>query len=141
MLVKNIKYTDYEGVEREEKFYFNFNRAELVEMELKEEGGLAKMIDKIVAEKDTPRVIELFKVLILGAYGEKSPDGKRFIKSEELSEAFSQTEAYVEMFIELGTDANAGAAFINGVLPSNLVEDVEKQAAIRKKMVELNKGE
>lgn len=141
MLVKNIKYTDYDGVEREEKFYFNFNRAELVEMELKEEGGLAKMIDKIVAEKDTPRVIELFKVLILDAYGEKSPDGKRFIKSKELSEAFSQTEAYVEMFIELGTDANAGAAFINGVLPSNLVEDVEKQAAIRKKTDELNKGE
>lgn len=141
MLVKNIKYTDYDGVEREEKFYFNFNRAELVEMELKEEGGLAKMIDKIVAEKDTPRVIELFKVLILDAYGEKSPDGKRFIKSKELSEAFSQTEAYVEMFIELGTDANAGAAFINGVLPSNLVEDVEKQASIRKKMDELNKGE
>lgn len=141
MLVKNIKYTDYDGVEREEKFYFNFNRAELVEMELKEEGGLAKMIDKIVAEKDTPRVIELFKVLILDAYGEKSPDGKRFIKSKELSEAFSQTEAYVEMFIELGTDANAGAAFINGVLPSNLVEDVEKQTAIRKQMDELNKGE
>lgn len=141
MLAKTIKYTDYDGVEREEKFYFNFNRAELVEMELKEEGGLAKMIDKIVAEKDTPKVIELFKVLILGAYGEKSPDGKRFIKSKELSEAFSQTEAYVEMFIELGTDANAGAAFINGVLPSNLVEDVEKQAAIRKQMDELNKGE
>lgn len=141
MLAKTIKYTDYEGVEREEKFYFNFNRAELVEMELKEEGGLAKMIDKIVAEKDTPRVIELFKVLILDAYGEKSPDGKRFIKSKELSEAFSQTEAYVEMFMELGTDANAGAAFINGVLPSNLVEDVEKQTAIRKKMDELNKGE
>lgn len=141
MLAKTIKYTDYDGVEREEKFYFNFNRAELVEMELKEEGGLAKMIDKIVAEKDTPRVIELFKILILDAYGEKSPDGKRFIKSKELSEAFSQTEAYVEMFMELGTDANAGAAFINGVLPSNLVEDVEKQTAIRKKMDELNKGE
>jgi hypothetical protein len=137
MLKKTIKYTDYNGVEREEDFYFNFNRAELVEMELKEEGGLTTMIDKIIAEKQTPKVIELFKTLILKAYGEKSPDGKRFIKSKELSEAFSQTEAYVEMFMELGTDAKAGAAFVNGVLPAGLIDDVNKQVELRKQLEEV----
>ena len=123
MLKKTITYTDYNNVERKEDFYFNLSKAEVVEMEAGTVGGLAQMIDKIVAAQDVPSIIKLFKELILKAYGEKSADGKRFIKSPELAEAFSQTEAYTNLFMELATDANAAAEFVNGISPVDIPKD------------------
>lgn len=117
MLKRTIKYEDYNGVKREEEFLFNLSKAEVAEMELSVTGGLVQMIDKIVAEEDGAKIIALFKEIILSSYGEKSADGKRFIKSEELSLGFSQTEAYSNLFMELATDAEAAAAFVNGIVP------------------------
>jgi hypothetical protein len=118
MLKKKITYVDFDGITRTEDFYFNLTKAEVTEMEMSTEGGLAKMLEKIVAAKDSKRIIEVFKDLILKAYGEKSPDGKRFIKNQELRDAFAQTEAYSELFMELATNADASAAFVNGIVPS-----------------------
>lgn len=122
MLKKTITYTDYNGNERTEDFYFNFTKAELMEMELGVSGGLAEMIQKVTATQDAPTIIKIFKDLVLKAYGEKSPDGKRFVKSNELREAFSQTEAYSNLFMELATDSNAAANFVNGIMPSDMVK-------------------
>lgn len=118
MLKKKITYTDYNGVERSEDFYFNLTKAELMEMEMSTVGGFTEMVQRIVAANDAPSIIKIFKELILKAYGEKSPDGKRFIKSKEISDAFSQTEAYSQLFMELATDANAAADFVNGLVPN-----------------------
>lgn len=117
MLKKTITYTDYNGQERTEDFYFNLNKAEIAEMEMSTTGGLTEMINRIVAAKDAPSIIQIFKKLILKAYGEKSLDGKRFVKSDELSTAFSQTEAYSKLFMELATDDKAAANFFNGIIP------------------------
>jgi len=117
MLKKTITYVDYDGHERTETFYFNLNKAELTEMELSESGGLTKLIEKITSELDAGRIVSLFKEIILKSYGEKSPDGRRFIKSPELSEAFSQTEAYSDLYMELATDSDAAVAFMNGIVP------------------------
>jgi len=117
MLKKTIKYVDYDGIEREETFYFNLTKAEVTELETSVDGGLSKMLEKIVEEKDIKRTIEMFKKIILFSYGEKSPDGRRFIKSQELRDGFSQTEAYSELFMEMATDADAAIAFINGITP------------------------
>lgn len=130
MLSKKIKYTDYNGVEREETFLFNLSKAELMEMELGTAGGLADMIKNIVAAQDTPSIVKIFKELVLKAYGEKSPDGKRFIKIDEkgnpLSVGFSQTEAYSNLFMELATDADAAAKFVRGIVPGDIdISDVD----------------
>lgn len=117
MLKKTITYTDYDGNERTEDFYFNLTKAEITEMELSHDGGLTKLIEKIVAEQDSKRIVEIFKDLILRAYGEKSPDGKRFVKNQELRDAFAQTEAYSDLFMELATDAEAAVAFVNSIIP------------------------
>lgn len=124
MLKKTITYTDYNGVERTENFYFNLSKAEILEMEMSTAGGLAEMIQRIVDSKEVPALIKIFKDLILKAYGEKSDDGKRFIKKPELTDAFTQTEAYSQLFMELATDADAAAAFVNGIIPANLAEQV-----------------
>ena len=118
MLKKTVTYTDYNGVERTEDFYFNLTKAEVTEMELSTDGGLEAMIRKVVSEKNAPAIVKIFKALVLKAYGEKSPDGRRFIKNDEIRDAFSQTEAYSDIFMELATDADAAAAFVNGIIPS-----------------------
>lgn len=129
MLTKIITYTDYNGVERTEPFYFNLNKAELMEMELSTEGGMADMIKRIVDAKDAPAIIKIFKELILKAYGEKSADGKRLVKSPEIATAFAQTEAYSQLFMELATDSDAASAFVNGIVP-NIPEAAAMPATI-----------
>ena len=120
MLKKTIKYTDYDGNEREEDFYFNVSKAEVTEMELSKEGGMSEYIKKISAAQNAPELIKLFKEIITKSYGEKSLDGKRFIKNKELTEAFPQTEAYSELFVELASNADEAVKFINGIMPKNM---------------------
>lgn len=132
MLKKEITYTDYNGVERKEAKYFNLSKAEIMEMELSTTGGFAEMIEKIVAAQDIPSIVAVFKELILKAYGEKSPDGKRFMKvvnGVRLADEFAETEAYSALFMELATDAEAAAAFINGIVPSDVSSELSKKTA------------
>lgn len=129
MLKKIITYTDYNGVERTEPFYFNLSKAELMEMELGVTGGMTEMLDKIIAAKDAPSLTKTFKEMIMKAYGVKSDDGKRLIKSEELSIAFTQTEAYSVLFMELITDDKAAADFVNGIIPNEIQTEVAAQTA------------
>lgn len=120
MLKKTMTYTDYNGVERTEDFYFNLTKAEIMEMELSTSGGLAEYIQAIVNAKDAPAIIKVFKELVLKAYGQKSADGRRFIKKAELTEEFEQTEAYSELFMTLATDADEASKFVNGIMPADI---------------------
>lgn len=128
MLKKSITYTDYNGAERTEDFYFNLSKAELMEMQNSTAGGLAEAITKIIAAQDEPAIFKLFKEIILKAYGEKSADGKRFVKSDEISTAFSQTEAYSELLVELSTDSDKAAEFVNKVIPAGLAKEANLPA-------------
>lgn len=127
MLKKSIKYKDYNGVEHTEDFYFNLSKAELTEMELSTTGGYGEMLQGIIEAEEHTKLVPIIKDIIFKSYGEKSEDGKRFIKSPELSLAFSQTEAYSELFMEIATDAEASAAFVNGIIPVDVKEQVEAQ--------------
>ena len=120
MLKKTITYVDYNGMERTEDFYFNLSKAEVAEMELSVQGGFSKMLEEIVASKDNVQIVNLFKQMVLKSYGEKSPDGRRFIKSDEIAQAFAQTEAYSEIFMELALNEDKAAEFVNGIMPANL---------------------
>lgn len=117
MLKKTITFVDYDDVERTEDFYFNLTEAEVTEMELSVDGGLVKFIEKIIAGQQGPKMVQLFKDIILKSYGEKSADGRRFVKSELLSNEFSQTPAYSILFMELATSAEAATVFLNGIIP------------------------
>ena len=127
MLQKLITYTDYNGNQRSENFYFNLTKAELMDMELGVTGGMRQLLQLIMDKQDIPKIIDAFKEIIFKAYGEKSPDGRRFVKSKELSEAFSQTEAFSDLYMELITDANAAAAFINGIVPAEIRDSMTEE--------------
>lgn len=120
MLKETIVYTDFNGLERKEDFYFNLTKAELMEMELGIAGGLAEKIQRVVDAQDTPQILKVFKDLVLDAYGIKSDDGKRFIKNQEIRDAFAQTEAYSILFMKLATNADEAAKFINGIVPADM---------------------
>lgn len=120
MLKKSIKYTDYNGVERVEDFYFNLSKAEVAEMELSVDGGMSAMLENIVKSNNNKEIVGMFKEIILKAYGEKSEDGKRFVKNKELTEGFAQTEAFSELFVELALNEDKAAEFVKGILPGEL---------------------
>lgn len=136
MIKKTIKYVDFKGNEREEDFYFNLSKPELMEMELTTKGGMSEYLEKIVKAQTKEELIKWFKIIILKSYGEKSEDGRRFIKSEELSTAFSQTGAFEKLYMELVTDEQKAADFINAIVPEFTEEELaaasEKKIAVVK---------
>ena len=124
MLKKTVTYVDYNGVERTEDFYFNLTSAEVMEQELITPGGFSALLQKIIDANDIPSIVEVVKKILLMSYGVKSDDGRRFVKSAELSEAFKQTEAYTMIFMEIATNAEKGVEFIQGIFPKDLVSKV-----------------
>lgn len=135
MLKKTIKYTDFNGNEVTEDFYFNLTKAEVAEMELGAsrldadgniKGGMQDLLAEIVASGSGQRIMDTFKEILARSYGMRSEDGKRFIKSKELFEEFTQSAAYSEFFMELITDADAASSFIKAVMPADLTVESDK---------------
>lgn len=117
MIKETVTYTDFNGNERTDSFYFNLTEAELVELEVGVEGGLKAILEKIIKEDDQRQIMEYFKKIVLMAYGEKSADGRYFEKSDKIRNGFAPTEAYSKIFMKMSTDAAAASKFIKGILP------------------------
>lgn len=122
MLKRTVSYEDYNGNPQSDVFYFNLTEAELLEMESTYDRGYAETLQYIVDTENTKELIAEFKKLVLFAYGEKSEDGKVFVKNEDITTRFSQHAAYSALFMELATNAEAASAFMNGIIPKKLVE-------------------
>ena len=119
MIKKTITYTDYNGNQRTESFWFNLTKAEVTRMEMSVQGGMAEMIDRIIDAQDAPSLISTCETMMQKSYGVKTPDGRGFVKKPEDLEAFMATEAYSELFMELVTNATAAAEFVNGIMPND----------------------
>ena len=132
MLKETIKYTDFNGVEREEDYYFNLTKTELIRMEMSKNGSLTGLLTKITKANDMPEIFEAMENLILKAYGEKSVDGRRFDKSEEISANFMNSLAYDVLFDKLTSDANYAYKFLMGILPAELADKAKKDPEILK---------
>lgn len=126
MIKKTVTFTDFDGVERTEDFYFHLSKAELAELQLSVVGGFEKLAESIKQKQDFPKAVNIFKELILKSYGEKSADGRRFMKSPEIVKNFEETEAYSIIFMELATDEKAANEFMSGVVPADMAKDIAK---------------
>lgn len=131
MLKKTITYKDYFGNERTEDLYFNFTKSEAVKFEHSYPGGMVAYIEKISKEMDSIKLVSLFEDLILMFYGERSEDGKRFMKSKEISNAFKETRAYDILFMEIFTDGVVAAEFINGAIEFEVPENEKMLADLK----------
>ena len=123
MYVKNITYNDYNGEERCERAYFNLSQAELTEYAYSVEGGLYNYVNRLIVTKNVPELMKMFKDIIVKSYGEKSADGRRFVKSPELTKAFMETEAYSNFFMELVTKPESVNEFLNGIMPVKMTQE------------------
>ena len=130
MYKRTITYTDYFGQERKEDVYFNLNRSELTKLQLSTQRGYVNMLQDLIDKNDGPTIMKTFDEIIRMAYGEKSEDGRRFIKSPELSEAFTQTPMYDQLYMELCTDAKAAAEFVNNIIPQDLRDEASKKDVV-----------
>ncbi len=127
MYKKTITYVDFDDVERTEDYYFNLTKSELMEMDFSATGGMEKMIKSVIAAQDSKRIMEIFKEIILKSYGEKSLDGKRFIKVRDghrLADDFAETGAYDALFMELATNDKSATEFITGIIPQSLAVEL-----------------
>ena len=129
MFKETVSYEDYDGNQRTEDFYFNLTKPELLELNFENAGGLEKYLKKIVDSNNNKEIISTFKKIVLMAYGEKSDDGRRFIKSDEMKKEFEQSAAYPEIFMKYATDANAAAKFVNGVFPKDMAGQLKDTPA------------
>lgn len=129
MYKKLIVYKDYNGNERKEFFYFNLTKVELSKWEVETSGGMREILENIIKTQDRKGLVELFDDVIRRSYGEKSSDGKYFMKSEEILQRFISTEAYTTLFMELASNDTAASEFINGIMPPELLEEARKEAA------------
>lgn len=125
MIKRTIAYTDFDGNNREEDFYFHLTKQELVEMEASRLGGLGKFLEKIVAEQNKKQLVEYIKEFIVMSYGVKSPDGRRFTKTQEVKDAFTETEAFSALFMEMASDDEAFAKFVYGVIPAEMAKEID----------------
>lgn len=132
MLKRNITYTDFNGEEVTETLYFNLSFPELVELEVEEDDGFERVIQQIIASGSRKELVRIFKKLILDAYGEKSKDGKTFVKNEEIREKFYQSAAYTALFTELATDDEAAVDFMVGILPADMQAQARNEANAQK---------
>ena len=132
MIVYNETYTDYDGNQRTEEFRFHFNQAELLEMEMSTEGGFSARVNRIINANSHPELLQVMKTFILEAYGVKSEDGRRFMKNDEIRQAFVESPVYSKIFMRLTTGPKAAelaSEFINGVTPDDMPKPMAAPAA------------
>lgn len=126
MYKKTITYTDYNDVEQTEDFYFNLSKAELMKIQIQNNGTLQAKLERLMNTRETSEIAQIFQDIIDMSYGIKSDDGKRFIKNQEVLDAFKQSEAYSELYVELTTNTDAAVEFITGIIPAKIAEQLDK---------------
>lgn len=126
MLKKTITYTDYDGKARTEDFWFNLSKTELTKLDAELPGGVLGVLRKIIDKKDRKALVDFIETLILRSYGEKTLDGKRFVKTLDMAEEFMQTPAYDELFMSILSDTDSQTSFINGVIPQSMAKEIEQ---------------
>lgn len=129
MIKKTVTYKDLNGKERTETFYFHYFESEIMDMEMSEEGGLAERIQRIIDAKDQASLLKVIKKFVVDAYGIKSDDGRRFIKNQDVKDAFVECPAYSKIYMELLTNDELAAEFVNKVVPEDMAAQLAELVA------------
>jgi hypothetical protein len=129
MLKKTVTFEDLDGNEVTEDFYFHLSKADIIEMEASEQGGMAQHLAAMIATNDNGQILSAVKLILERTVGRRSEDGRRFERSKEITEAFMQSDAYSVVFMDLVTDAAKAAEFFKGVIPAQAAAKLEASMA------------
>lgn len=141
MIKEKVTYYDLFDNEVEEELFFNLNQAELTKLAYSVDGGLEKYIQETIDANDTGRLVALLETFILESYGKPSDDGRRFIKNDKLREEFRESQAYAELFMKLVSDETAATAFLEGIIPKTLKNQIESNPETKKMLDQIKAGE
>ena len=126
MYKKTITYKDYDGKERTEEHYFNLDEGELMEMYMSVPGGYPAMLQRVVNEQSEPELFKIFKEIVVKSYGEKTGDGKYFLKEDDdgrpLVRKFLQSKAYSALMMEFMTKTQSFTDFANQIIPADMAK-------------------
>ena len=124
MIKKTITYEDFNGGKQTEDVYFHLSKTELIDLEYSFEGGLTEILPELIKDKNIPKILELFKSIILKSYGKRSEDGRTFIKNEEEAQEFLKSPVFDALFMELLSSPETATAFIGGIIPKDLSRNI-----------------
>lgn len=141
MFKKTVTYRDFNDVERTEEYFFHLSTTEVLKLEKNKDGSLSEQLEKIQRDEDEAAMLDMITKLVLLAYGEKSEDGRRFVKSDKLVEEFTETEAYSQIFLDIMTNENELIDFITGILPKEMSQEVQKAMKEQEKLVPMSSSE
>lgn len=116
MVKKTIAYTDFNGVQRKDDFFFHMSLPEVTRLQASvSPETFDEHILRIAKEGKEGAILQLLEKIILGAYGVKSPDGKSFIKTQEETRNFEYSQAYAELFEQLLLQPEEMRVFAEGI--------------------------
>ena len=137
MFSKTFEYMGYDGQPHKETWWFNLSEEELYKMELGTVGGVNGMMNRMIREEHPDKIVDMFERIILTSVGERSADGRRFVKKPrpgmpwgEIAEDFRETPAYSQLFVELVSSGEKLSEFLKAAIPQEValkVAELEKQ--------------
>lgn len=132
MFAREFTYIGYDGKEKKDTYHFNLNEAELYELDLSSIYGFTGQMERLLKAERTQEIVEMFKGIILGAVGEVSPDGRRFVKNEQIREDFYRSKAYAQLFVELVSSGEKFSEFLKAAIPEEIRKKMEADDASAK---------
>ncbi len=120
-----VQFENFDGETVSEDLYFHLNIKELQDME-KWDVPLTQRIAKLTKTEDGKEAFDLMRDIVEAAYGERSEDGKRFVKNPEVLKNFTEGLAYDEVILKFIDGTTDLSKFIEGLLPKKVFELAKK---------------
>lgn len=139
MIKRTVTYEDFNGVTHTEDLYFNLTKTEMSKIVLEEAkfdpdgnqdeesmNAFSDRLREIGRSGDGKKIIDMFEWLLKISYGEKSEDGRRFVKNDEVYEDWRYSASYDQFWQDLMlSETGDMVEFINGIIPADLMKAAE----------------
>jgi hypothetical protein len=137
MLSREIKFNDFAGNPRTEEHYFHIGAKQIADMNKNHPGGIIAWLQQVQAGKDQVKALEFLEELIRASHGVRSPDGSKFDRDADITDAFVNSPAYDQLIFELGQSEEATISFIMAVFPQAMADQAQAVMDSKEKPVEL----
>ena len=127
MIKYTVNYKNFNGDVKSKDLYFDLRKRELLLWETQVPEGMHGILEKAIADGDSGTIARILDDLMLRGYGERSADGESFIKSDDIRKRFEQSAAYDQLFIDIMSDPKKAADFFNGMVPSDMIDQITKE--------------
>lgn len=135
MITKTVTYEDFDGAQQTETLWFNISKSKWIETELNGvdlpdgthvdsySAYLKSFVNGDGSITDVKGMMGAIKDLIGRAYGVRK--GSKFEQTPEIAADFLDSQAYDQFFWDLVTDPKSASAFIEGLVPKEILAQAQ----------------